>query len=804
MRELGRWVLVVSALGGAALIGCESAPVTPQNDAGLDGGTNMTTPDSGPTVDVCDRDSVCRDELFCNGEERCAPGERGADERGCIAGMPPCAETERCIEAEDRCELDDCADGGDADGDGDRRPGCGGRDCNDDDGRVYITAQETCDAAGLDEDCNPETIHNARTNDGDVDADGFIDVRCFNRRRDGTENGGTDCNDMRPTVNPSGVESCNLIDDDCDSMVDEGVQVTFYRDEDGDNYGVAFMTTAGCVLPAGYAAAAGDCADMNPARHPASPEQCDGVDNNCDGVDDAETCDCVNGVSEVCGPETELGRCEFGGRVCVEGRWSVCTGAVMPQSEVCNGADDDCDGLVDEAVSIACYRDSDRDGYAAAGAELIWSCGGCREGFVDRAPLFDPREIDCDDAARTVYPGAPEVCNRVDDNCNGRVDEFSAELGSRQHCSACFDSCQFACSREDTRDGPGVCDPAVEVVSRGTVCARTEGRRLFCWGDNSFGAVGDGTRLLRDRPVRIMPSGATVPNVVDFDTNGRTTCAIDGRAYCWGANDSGQLGNGSLVDSPAPVRVTGDRAESSSFWRQISVSDDQTVCAVNTALPAEVYCWGRSVHYRSITGSWFVRSSTSASPMSNVPRPAVLDLNYSSCLITSSGSAECWGYPSAAGRGDPPFPSDRFVDIAAVSSLGPAADLQVGGHELACARLVNGQVWCWGRTPSQVTGLPPVDDLHVGSFAACARTSAGEVYCWGENAAYPDGTSRTFPGVPPGTYASAVRVPALDRFDSISLGTRDGCGIEAGVVYCWGGAIGTGFVRGIAEVLPPL
>ncbi len=219
-------------------------------DGSVDGGRDsgpVVQPDSGPMVDVCDRDSVCRDEHYCNGEERCLPGDRLADERGCVPGMPPCAETAVCVEADARCELDECSDGGDADGDGDRRPGCGGKDCDDDNPRVFSTAQEVCDDAGLDEDCNPDALYNTRTNDGDRDLDGFVDLRCFNRRPDGTLNEGTDCDD-----------------------------------------------------------------------HPAAREQCDEIDNNCDTVLDPPECDCINGRSGSCGPDTDQGRCTFSTRVTLE------------------------------------------------------------------------------------------------------------------------------------------------------------------------------------------------------------------------------------------------------------------------------------------------------------------------------------------------------------------------------------------------------------------------------------------------------------------------------------------------------
>ncbi len=151
-----------------------------------------------------------------------------------------------------------------------------GGDCDDSDANVHPLAAERCNA--VDDDCDGTIPSTELT---DADADGSI--ACL------------DCNDRVATVYPGAQEVCDVanIDEDCDGLSDDDDSTvassgfsTWYRDVDGDGYGVSFPTTSACDEPAGYAQLYGDCDDVAAVVYPGAPEICeDGYDNDCSGVD---------------------------------------------------------------------------------------------------------------------------------------------------------------------------------------------------------------------------------------------------------------------------------------------------------------------------------------------------------------------------------------------------------------------------------------------------------------------------------------------------------------------------------------
>lgn len=171
-------------------------------------------------------------------------------------------------------------------------------DCDDDDAAVNPAAAELCD--GIDNDCSGKRDFKLGLNDfEDDDNDGIADSMC---------QAGEDCNDLDATTGEGQEEVCDLVDNDCDDLIDEETaQTVWYLDKDGDGFGTGLGTAlARCEPIPGRTANLGDCDDDENAVHPGAMEQCNGDDDNCNGKND-------EGADFQCKLEHSVGFCKTGG-----------------------------------------------------------------------------------------------------------------------------------------------------------------------------------------------------------------------------------------------------------------------------------------------------------------------------------------------------------------------------------------------------------------------------------------------------------------------------------------------------------
>ncbi|MEQ1505587.1 MAG: putative metal-binding motif-containing protein [Myxococcota bacterium] len=219
-------------------------------------------------------------------------------------------------------------------------------------------------------------------------------------------------------------------DDPKDTIEDctEQDQILAYADDDGDGYGAAEIGWQ-CALAAGQVSVAGDCDDSDSAVNPDGVEVCDVVDNNCDRVVD-EGFPLVQWYHDLDGDG--FGSDALAGRTCAppDDSWIRDSGdcddadpAVNPSAaETCNDVDDDCDALVDDeddsidpSTLTSWFRDFDQDGFGDPQSTT--------DACAPPNPLFITDNTDCDDTRDTINPGASEVCNSRDDDCDTLIDD---------------------------------------------------------------------------------------------------------------------------------------------------------------------------------------------------------------------------------------------------------------------------------------------------------------------------------------------------------------------------------------------
>lgn len=708
-------------------------------------------------------------------------------------------------DSHDRC---DPLDPGDTDGstadcddtDIDNWISCGS--CIDGDSDTFFIG---CDAytARAGPDCNDTDVDNWDSCAVCLDADN--DAYYANCDAYTTRNG-PDCNDASSAVNPGAAEiECDGIDQNCNGGADEA------PDTDGDSFDVCDP-----LDPGDTDGSTADCNDADVDNQLSCAECIDGDSDNyftgCDAystragpdcndadADNWSSCAaCLDGDSD-----TYYSGCDAyatrNGPDCNDGDSVVNPGSA---EILCDGLDQNCNGAGDDAP------DNDGDNYDVCDpvdlGDTDGRVGDCNDGDIDNWVTCAPVDLDgdgafvgcdaytirsgpdCDDGNSTIYPGAPELCDGVDNQCPG-------ESG-------------YGTSDEN-------CALAVAAGGYHTSALFADGS-VMCWGRNDSGQLGNGSTASSLAPISVLLGGSTA---VAIDSGVTHSCAVlqDGVVRCWGSNGKGQLGDGTTANSSIPVSASG--IVSALF---VSAGEDHT-CSVLAG--GSVMCWGSNLFGK--LGDNLASGTESHVPVTvllpgSTPAVSIAAGMNHSCAVLGDGSAMCWGFNGDGELGDnmaSGFQSAVPVYVESLFGNTNVVDISAGENH-SCALLAGGTAMCWGYNyqgqigdgssvdspvPVNVTlsGATAGSDIHAGARHGCVVLADGSVRCWGWN---------QYGQLGDGNYGSSsslpVPVPGVD-YKSVSARRHHTCSLtNNGSILCWGlndyGQLGDGSTTDSANPVP--
>ncbi|MCB9662069.1 MAG: hypothetical protein H6726_30795 [Sandaracinaceae bacterium] len=734
------------------------------------------------------------------------------------------------------------------------RPG----DCDDNDQSMSPSAPERCD--GMDNNCDGLANFLIRPGDTeDDDQDGFPDHRC----------GGNDCNDANPSVYPGAPELCDGIDNDCDGVVDgASADAIWYVDLDGDGFGDSNgPTVMSCTPVPMRVTRGGDCNDASASIRPGANDDCDGIDTDCDGridesglrnayyqdTDNDGVGDARLGIVFACPNRVPVGAVEGGGD-CNDDNPTIFANA----PELCDGLDNDCDGMMDEDAPQSWYPDGDSDGHGSPVGGMV-TCNP-PQGYV-------LSNDDCDDLDAGNFPGNVESCDGFNNDCDMQVDEDGAAacmlangtgvcmngacqvascVSGRDSCDGTFSTgCEVSTDRDPAHCGGclqpcglgdscgvgtlGTCDEApftqLAATWEGVFALRSTGGSA-AWGRGLSGDLGNGAAITLFEP------GEGPRGFVELDGGNTFGCARNaaGRVFCFGNGGSGRLGQGTSDTSqrPTPVQAVGITNATG-----VSAGHDHACAVLATG---QVLCWGGNTRGQLGQGTLGGTLSTPTATAVDDALQVYAGLRFTCALRPNPSGGNrvtCFGENDNGelGRG---FASTAETD-ADVDVIGLPSDVVAfgrgAGGALTCARTSGGAVYCWGFSSLQAVGqgsdssvanrilstsgaIADAVQLVTGVDTACAlRPGAGpgqySPWCWGDDRAAAQGVN-TVDSATARQVLDTTMMPILDA-THIAAGQGWACVSRADQsVWCWGADIqgvqgngtGTAAVQLLAQRVP--
>jgi alpha-tubulin suppressor-like RCC1 family protein len=357
-----------------------------------------------------------------------------------------------------------------------------------------------------------------------------------------------------------------------------------------------------------------------------------------------------------------------------------------------------------------------------------------------------------------------------------------------------------SCNEETTSAGPSSpeTDPALTTTTTTSLaftqvsagfnhtCGVASGYRAYCWGWNTYGQMGNGEIRYDQRWPSPVIGGLRFRQISAGTLH---TCGVTSgyRAYCWGDGD------------PWPTPVEGGH-----FFRQVSAGEEHT-CGVTT--DDQAYCWGDNTFGQLGNGT-----SDPSGARQQIPVPVIGGLrfravstgDYHTCGVTPTNRAYCWGRDATGELGDGTSYDictwDRG-DVPCRTSPSAVAggyrlrQVDAGAHH-TCGVTTDNRAFCWGTgeagaigngtqsnspSPRKVSGALAFRSVSAGFIRSCGVTTSNQAFCWGYNAVG---------GIGDGTFRQRLTPTAVAgglSFKQVDTGEHHTCGVTPeNVAYCWG------------------
>lgn len=346
-------------------------------------------------------------------------------------------------------------------------------------------------------------------------------------------------------------------------------------------------------------------------------------------------------------------------------------------------------------------------------------------------------------------------------------------------------------------------EPSIRLfVGPTQTCVLKVDGRAYCWGSNGSGEGGNGTFTHQTFPVMV---GGGLH--FTYLTAGLSyTCGLqaDGTAYCWGANQWGQLGDGTKTNRALPTQVVGG-LKFMAIGAQHGPYGPASTCGIT--LEGSAYCWGANFSGQlgnGVTSNYTEMSTVPVAVSGNLRFTAIYGGGRQNCGMVTDGHLYCWGY------GDYNF-GNGSTDFIAIQSGVPIlaaagrrfASFDGGAASTNCGVETSGTAYCWGALPGngtvggsrgawspvQVNGGHQFRSVHTMFGHNCGVTTGGAGYCWGASVRGELGDGNTVNN----NQLSPVAVVGGHTWSEIGVGHAYSCGVTMEVaVYCWGAAGYTG------------